>query len=247
MEFDAEVSGVQGEVRDDVMRRKELEEMLKIDCADYENYEERVEWNRYMLEKSPRYAQIGLYRSILYLYIANLKYQKAMDVIEEMKEKNIFVPDRCDDLVKVCMEKQPRRAIFARNLPFLQKEALDQIERSKMAQGYNRIFFHDFGLENPERESVVVFISSLFVLFRYNRQRELEKVHTVYVTYAGIISLQASLWAGEDVFFRMVLQWLKSAPNVKLCAPEFEYFCKSNANGYGKKVFFRKITIETVL
>ena len=80
--------------QDDVMRRKELEEMLKIECADYENYEERVEWNRYMLEKSPRYAQIGLYRSILYLYIANLKYQKAMDVIEEMKEKNIFVPDR---------------------------------------------------------------------------------------------------------------------------------------------------------
>lgn len=231
--------------QDDVMRRKELEEMLKIDCADYENYEERVEWNRYMLEKSPRYAQIGLYRSILYLYIANLKYQKAMDVIEEMKEKNIFIPDRCDDLVKVCMEKQPRRCYFRQKPSFSsEKEALDQIERSKMAQGYNRIFFHDFGLENPERESVVVFISSLFVLFRYNRQRELEKVHTVYVTYAGIISLQASLWAGEDSFFRMVLQWLKSAPNVKLCAPEFEYFCKAMPTDMGRRYSSEKLQLK---
>ncbi|MFW5553437.1 MAG: hypothetical protein ACOCN3_00530, partial [Roseburia inulinivorans] len=231
--------------QDDVMRRKELEEMLKIDCADYENYEERVEWNRYMLEKSPRYAQIGLYRSILYLYIANLKYQKAMDVIEEMKEKNIFIPDRCDDLVKVCMEKQPRRCYFRQKPSFSsEKEALDQIARSKMAQGYNRIFFHDFGLENPERESVVVFISSLFVLFRYNRQRELEKVHTVYVTYAGIISLQASLWAGEDSFFRMVLQWLKSAPNVKLCAPEFEYFCKAMPTDMERRYSSEKLQLK---
>ena len=90
----------------------------------------------------------------------------------------------------------------------------------------------------------MVFISSLFVLFRYNRQRELEKVHTVYVTYAGIISLQASLWAGEDVFFRMVLQWLKSAPNVKLCAPEFEYFCKAMPTDMGRRYSSEKLQLK---
>ena len=233
--------------QNDVMRRKELEETLKIHCADYEKYEERVEWNRYMLQKSPRYAQIELYRSILYLYIANLQYKKAMDVIEEMQEKNFFIPDRYDDLVKVCMRKQPRRCYLYQKHSFSSaKDVLDQVEQSKMVQGYSRIFFTDFGLQNIEKESVVISVSSLLILFRHNRQKELEKVHTVYVTYAGIINLQSSLWAGEDPFFRMILQWLESAPNVKPCAPEFEHFCEAMPADMGRKYSSEKLQLKLV-
>ena len=43
--------------------------------------------------------------------------------------------------------------------------------------------------------------------------------------YAGVIQLQNSLWAGEDAFLRMVLQWLGKAENVRLAAPDFLTIC----------------------
>lgn len=209
--------------REDTVCRKELEEMLKLECADYSNFKDRVAWNRYMLTKAPKYARVEFYFTILKLYVANLQYQKAEAVLEEMRREGVSLYTNFADLIPVCIRKQKKKYYNpqgGRRRFSSDRETLDGYERA--LAGDLRFRCENFAAKGCE---IVLSLPQLLCMFRRKRQGELAHFSKIYIMYAGVIQLQNSLWAGEDAFLRMVLQWLGKAENVRLAAPDFLTIC----------------------
>lgn len=216
-------AGYYDRFREDTVRRKELEEALKMECADYSCYKDRVAWNRYMLARAPKYARVEFYLTILKLYTANLQFRRAEDVLEEMEREGVSLYTDFADLIRVCIGKQKKKYYHAwkpgRRFSS-EKEVLDRFERG--LAGDWRFRQEDFAAAGSE---IVLSIPQLLCMFRSGRQGELTDFSKIYVMYAGVIQLQNSLWAGEDAFLRMVLQWLGRTENVCLAAPDFLTVC----------------------
>lgn len=207
-----------------ILHQKELEETLKIQIADYSDYVDRIEWNRYMLTKAPRFAKISIYDTILKLYVANNRYKEASNVIDEMKKLNIPVVGGFDDLINVCLRKQKKKCYCKGNyVPYYRtdSEGFNRIQQKAIYNfRYNEKSFRAVG------KDVILSVELLLCIFRQNRQKELSNIAHVHIMYAGLINLQNSLWGGENPFLRMVLQWIECSENVVMAAPDFQNFCK---------------------
>ena len=201
---------------------KELEEMLKIHVADYQDYEDRIAWNRYVLEKAPEEAKPEIYISILKLYAANCQFYRAKDVLEEMRRLKIPVRYNFDKLIAVCIRSQKRSYYVGGAMPFTSdREVLKKIADKMCYHGrFHKRYFDAFGLE------ILLSMEQCLCMFYENRQNELKSFSRIYIMYADVVRLQNSLWAREDPFLRMVLQWITSGENVVLAAPEFLGICE---------------------
>ena len=227
-------------IKEDIVCRKELEEMLKLQVADYCNYEERVDWNRHMLTNASPMAKSEMYMSILKLFVANCQYRKAEEILKEMKNMGIVLLTDFDNLINVCIKKQPRKYYVSYKPYYLaDKDYLDIIERKLM---FNFRFGQEFfGAKGGE---ILISIEKLLIIFRRNRKKELESLSKIYIMYAGIINLQSSLWAGESPFLRMVLQWIGTADNVVMTAPDFLDVCKYAPKHHNKEHSAETIQME---
>lgn len=209
-------------INEDIMIKKELEETLKIHGADYKDYENRIAWNRYVLTKAPKYARYEIYLSILKLYVANSKYKEAAEVLEEMKQNNIPMIGNFDKLIAVCIRPQNKKNYLGIK-PYYSsdKEYLNRLLRE--AGACWRYPVPCFAAEGKE---VILPVKYLLCMFRQNRQRELSGISKIHIMYAGLINLHNSLWAREDAFLRMILQWLERADNIVFAAPDFLACCQ---------------------
>ena len=220
-------------IKNDMLQTKELEEVLKLQAADYSDYEARIAWNRYMLTKAPKYARIGIYDSILKLYVANSKYREASDVLDEMRKQNIPVMGNFGDLIQVCLRPQRKRLYCGRPyIPYYRsdKDYLDRLLNK--ANSNMRYRAKGFGAQGLE---VILPIEYLLCMFKQNRQSELHAIGKIHIMYAGLINLQNSLWYRENPFLRMVLQWIERAGHVVMAAPDFMEFCKTAPNEYNRE------------
>lgn len=222
----------------DLVLKKEVEEILKIYGADYGNYEDRIAWNRYIMAKAPKHAKQGIYLSILKLYVANLKYRQADEVVVEMKKEGLQIPERFDQLIKVCMKKQSSR-YYTHIRPHFSSAKLEQFYGQLV--GNWRFFTPYFAAKDME---IVIPIKVLLYMFYKNRQKELEAFSCIHIMYAGVINLQNSLWAGEDSFLRMVLQWIGDSHQVKLEAPEFQHLCEYAPDAYNRNHMAEDIQLK---
>ena len=212
-------------IKDDMVLVKEIEEALKLHAADYCNYEDRIAWNRYMLTRAPKYARFEIYLSILKLYVANSKYKEASKVLDEMKEQKVPVVQGFDTLIAVCQREQ-KKSFYCKNQyrPYFHSGEVYLQRLLNEAGTHWRYRLKNFAAGGAE---VILPIKYLLCIFRQNRQKELAGIHKIHIMYAGLINLQNSIWAGEDAFLRMILQWIGNADNVVLSAPDFMNFCKA--------------------
>lgn len=217
-------------IKQDMTLLKELEETLKTYVADYSDCEGRVAWNRYMLTKVPGYAKIQIYDTILKLYLANMKYKEAVEVLEEMRKKKIPFIGRLNQCVMVCYRSQKNsfykgNSIRQNTLFGSDKKYIDSLINPLYSTWwYSRRAFSAGDME------VIIPMRIIVCIFRENRQNELAELKEIYIMYSGMVELQSSLWQRENPFLRMILQWLKKADNVVVDAPDFLFSCKELSN-----------------
>lgn len=215
-------------IKDDLLLRKELEEALKIYSADYCDYEDRIAWNRFMLNKVPKYAQFEIYLSILKLYVANLKYREASNVLIEMKKLKVPVGQGFDKLISVCLRQQTKKFYCGSN-PYYSSDNDYLSKLVREANTHWRYQMHGFAAAG---EKIILPMKYLICIFKQGRQKELVAISRIYIMYAGIVNLQNSLWSKEDSFLRMILQWIAKTGNIELAAPDFMTYCQCAPKEY---------------
>lgn len=227
-------------IGEDIFLKKQVEESLKYFAADYTDCEDRVAWNRQQIRKAPYYARMEPYHNILHLYLANGKYREADEIVQEMRRENVPQAEGLDKIIQICLREQ-RKKFYSGNRRYFSSDSafLDRLLRGLRAD--SRYWQPSFAAEG---QNVILSMAQLLCVFKESRQTELQKVGTIHIMYAGMIQLQNSIWCGEDVFLRMVLQWLARAKNVRLGAPPFRTLCRRITEGLNMERSLEMVQLE---
>lgn len=191
---------------------RELEEILKPHVADYGDMESRVCWNRYLLKHAPMEVKPHIYENMFFLCLTNYQLWEAEHILTEMKGEGLPVQTAWRYCIDIMRRPQRRGCYgrFAAHLPsYWQKD-------QQSIRCYPQFRFYCFGMQGKE---ILLPVRILMQLFLAKREKELSHFKKVYLVYAGIISLQKSLYSAEDALFRSIHQWIRGAENVALCAP----------------------------
>lgn len=209
-------------------QKKSLVESLKMHLADYSDYEDRIAWNQYMLQKASlpiQKAEICL--AMLKLHIANMQYRKAEELLDEMKANQIPMLENLDRLTMVCLHRQKSNYYTRLITPLSPTPRNMERLKQELQNEWISILFRC----REEQVPVLLSIRQIMYLYKKNLQKLLEGIPEVCLCYSGLINLQNALWGKESAFLRMILQGLADMKNLSLVAPEFESICAC-APGY---------------
>ena len=72
---------------------------------------------------------------------------------------------------------------------------------------------------------MIMSVEMLALMIEGERIDELEQIEKIYISYAGVMNLQSSLWQMEDRLARSTNYWIMQADNVELFAPSLIGIC----------------------
>ena len=213
----------QDKIKADGLIKREIEEELKPYVADYADMESRIAWNRFMMEQETELHRAQYYYlNILKLYVANMRYSEAEEILEEMIERKVPMLDEFKKIVLICFNEQNESQYIPHQTRYSSdNRRLDFIEKCiKDRKAYEQPYFGRKG------QSVLLSMEYIILLYRDRREAELNGFEKIYLAYSGLIQLQDSLLCQEDSFLRHILNDLQVMRNLRLVAPEFEQICR---------------------
>lgn len=205
---------------DNVDARIEIEEFLKNQVMDFSNYKERVEEKKKTFPYVPKLVKNQVYQDIIRLYLTNYKLDEAKQSLlimqKEIGESDSIFNNVCDILQ--CRQSEEKYA----------KEYIPQISVKKM-QSILKIANRDEQFRRyclgKKGKRMIMSVEMLALMIEGERIDELEQIEKIYISYAGVMNLQSSLWQMEDRLVRSTNYWIMQADNVELFAPSLIGIC----------------------
>ena len=200
--------------------RIEIEEFLKNQVMDFSNYKERVEEKKKTFPYVPNIVKNQVYQDIIRLYLTNYKLDEAKQSLlimqKEIGESDSIFNNVCDILQ--CRQSEEK----------YDKEYIPQISVKKM-QSILKIANRDEQFRRyclgKKGKRMIMSVEMLALMIEGERIDELEQIEKIYISYAGVMNLQSSLWQMEDRLARSTNYWIMQADNVELFAPSLIGIC----------------------
>ena len=197
-----------------------IEEFLKNQVMDFSNYKERVEEKKKTFPYVPKIVKNQVYQDIIRLYLTNYKLDEAKQSLlimqKEIGESDSIFNNVCDILQ--CRQSEEK----------YDKEYIPQISVKKM-QSILKIANRDEQFRRyclgKKGKRMIMSVEMLALMIEGERIDELEQIEKIYISYAGVMNLQSSLWQMEDRLARSTNYWIMQADNVELFAPSLIGIC----------------------